>query len=125
MSYVDQILRVRDADDETELLIERSPGDGAALRIDVTLGYGSPTTQRRGVIRLGDAQFHKLAAWLEEHAEDLRAVQRTMEYAEAEKREAREREREEAIATLIKLANRGAPEVEEAIALLERDDDDE
>lgn len=79
MAYAETVMRVRDADSETELLIERHDGsaeDGAVVEFQVTLGYGgSLAAQHRGYVRLTAEHYHRLAEYLGAHASDLRAVE--------------------------------------------------
>jgi hypothetical protein len=67
MSYVDEILLLRDADSDTEIVIEREGGgadDGAVIEIRVALGYSTPSSAHRGYVRLTPSDLEKLATWL-------------------------------------------------------------
>lgn len=123
MSYAETIMRVRDADSDTELLIERHQGDdddGTVLEIEVTVGYSStPASQHRGYVRLGEEHFSRLATWLYEHHDARSNDQWAREAAEAQQHEERTAALRDAVRTLVRLANRGAPEVEEAVHVVE------
>jgi hypothetical protein len=79
MGYVTTILRMRDADSETEIACEALDGDaedGAVLELTVTLGYGSSAASRHeGYVRLGRRHLDALAEWIGHHAEALRSAQ--------------------------------------------------
>lgn len=73
MAYADEILRVRDVDSMTELLIERLDGDAgdeAVLDISVTIGYGL-SEPKRGYVRLTEEYAARLAKFLADHCARL------------------------------------------------------
>lgn len=90
MGYATTILRLRDADLETELALEALDGDsddGAVLDVGVVIGYGSSTqSQHRGYVRLTMPHLEALYAWLDRHVRRLRdeEYQQAVEDAEDE-----------------------------------------
>lgn len=80
MGYATTVMRLRDAERETEIVIESLDGDsedGAVLELQVTQPYGAiAEKQTRGYVRLGAAYMYALAEWLGLHAEKLRQMER-------------------------------------------------
>lgn len=76
MGYATTILRLRDADLETEVALEALDGDsddGAVLDMSVLLHYGSsPQSQHRGYVRLTMPHLEALHGWLDRHVRRLR-----------------------------------------------------
>lgn len=77
MGYATTILRLRDADLETELALEAldlgDSCDGAVLDVSVVIGYGSSTqSQHRGYVRLTMPHLEALYQWLDRHVRRLR-----------------------------------------------------
>lgn len=79
MGYTTTVLRLRDADRETEIACEALDGDSddeAVIELSVLLGYGnSPANRHEGYIRLNRRHFDALAEWVGNHANYLRNVQ--------------------------------------------------
>lgn len=89
MGYAETVMLLRDAESETEIVIERMDVDvdGDALELRVTLGYGSPSSARVGSIRLQRRHFDALAEWIGTYANDLRNIQWAEENAPREDEE--------------------------------------
>lgn len=87
MGYADTVMLLRDADDETEIVMERVDADGDVLELRVTLGYGSPASAHVGRVRLPRRHFDTLAEWIANHADALRSVQWAEENAPREETE--------------------------------------
>lgn len=96
MGYTTTVLRLRDADRETEIACEALDGDsddGAVIELAVTLGYGnSPANRHEGYVRLNRQHFDALAEWIYEHGDHLRNVQWAAENAPDEDSEDRDDE---------------------------------
>ena len=79
MGYATTVLRLRDADRETEILCEALDGDSdeeAVVELAVILGYGSSCASRHeGYVRLNRRHFDALAEWFYNHADSLRNKQ--------------------------------------------------
>ena len=88
MGYTTTVLRLRDADRETEIACEALDGDSddeAVIELAVTLNYGSsPANRHEGYIRLNRRHFDALAEWVGNHANYLRNVQWASENAPVE-----------------------------------------
>jgi hypothetical protein len=119
MGYVTTILRMRDADRETEIACEALDGDGedgAVIELAVTLGYGSSVANRHeGYVRLTQQHFDALAEWVGHHAEALRSAQWAEENAPKEETDD---EWLRASALLAPLRTGGSLDVVEAVAFL-------
>lgn len=77
MGYAENVMLLREAESETEIVIERMDVDGDALELRVTLGYGSPASARVGYIRLCEQHVDALAEWIG----NLREIRRAKESA--------------------------------------------
>lgn len=75
MGYAETVMLLRDAESESEIVIERMDLDGDVLELRVTLGYGSPASARVGSIRLHRRHFDALAEWIGNYSNDLRNIQ--------------------------------------------------
>lgn len=88
MGYATTVLRLRDADRETEIACEALDGDSddeAVIELAVTLNYGSsPVNRHEGYVRLNQRHFDALAEWVGNHANALRSVQEASENSSVE-----------------------------------------
>lgn len=120
MGYATTVMRLRDADRETEIVIEALDGDsedGAVLEMQVTQPYGAAVEKQvRGYVRLGPTHLHALAEWLGLHAEKLRQIEWAEENAPREDEPTDQWLR--ASALLAPLKSGGSLDVVEAVAFL-------
>jgi hypothetical protein len=75
MAYADTVMLLRDADSETEIVMERIDADGDVIELRVTLGYGSRANAHVGSVRLSRRHFDVLAEWISNHADALRSAE--------------------------------------------------